>query len=93
MFARYDHRQRDVELVMGSLHGDPRQLGVLVAFGRQLREDLVTGLREVIATGVWTEDWHVRAEAAQWRGNPRFRRFLEVDLEDRRNRGPKAEHL
>ncbi|MFE2992238.1 hypothetical protein [Streptomyces sp. NPDC059262] len=66
---------------------------VLIEWGAALRRDVASALREVIATGAWQSDFHVRSAAAQWREEPRFHLFLERGLERRRNRGPKYEHL
>lgn len=78
---------------MSALGDDPQCLPVLIALGEELRRDVASSLREVIATGVWQGDMRVRRAAAHWREEPRFRVFLDDGLETRRDRGPKREHL
>ncbi|MGW6202523.1 helix-turn-helix domain-containing protein [Streptomyces sp. NPDC055089] len=93
MFQRYLHRHDDVKLVMSALRDDPQCLPVLIAWGADLRRDVASALREVIATGAWQGDVRVRSAAAHWREEPRFHAFLDHGLEKRRDRGPKYEHL
>ncbi|MBZ4319916.1 helix-turn-helix domain-containing protein [Streptomyces huiliensis] len=93
MFQRFGHRRDDVDLVMSAVGDDPLCLPVLVELGGALRGGVASALREVIATGAWQQDLGVRREAAHWRHEPRFGAFLEQDLERRRDRGPKREHL
>ncbi len=78
---------------MSAVGDDPLCLPVLIELGGALRGDVASALREVIATGAWRQDLRVRREAAHWRHEPRFDAFLEQDLERRRDRGPKREHL
>ncbi|MET8021433.1 helix-turn-helix domain-containing protein [Streptomyces decoyicus] len=93
VFQRHLHRHDDVNLVMSALGDDPQCLPVLIALGATLRRDVASVLREVIATGAWQGDVRVRSAAAHWREQPRFQVFLEHGLEQRRDRGPKYEHL
>ena len=78
---------------MSALGDDPQCLPVLITLGAALRRDVASALREVIATGVWQNDAHVRRASARWREEPRFSSFLDHGLEKRRDRGPKYEHL
>ncbi|AWZ10822.1 MULTISPECIES: helix-turn-helix transcriptional regulator [unclassified Streptomyces] len=93
MFQRHLHRHDDIDLVMSTLEEDPQCLPVLITWGAGLRCDVASSLREVIATGAWQDDIHVRRDSARWRGKPRFPAFLDSGLEKRRDRGPKYEHL
>ncbi len=78
---------------MSALGDDPQCLPVLITWGADLRHDVASSLREVIATGAWQDDAHVRRGSAHWREGPRFSSFLDRGLEKRRDRGPKYEHL
>ncbi|MCM1950380.1 hypothetical protein NC315_34175 [Streptomyces sp. G2] len=93
MFQENLHRHDDVNLVMSALRSDPKALPVLIVLGTSLRHDVATALREVIATGAWMDDSAVRLSAAHWGETPRFHVFLDRDLEKRRDRGPKRDHL
>ncbi|MBF9071543.1 hypothetical protein [Streptacidiphilus fuscans] len=92
MLIRHLHRHNDVNLVMSALARDPQQLPVLIALGAALRTDLAKAMRETIATRAWQDARRVCAEAARY-GEMQFHTFWEMDLEKRRDRGPKREHL
>ena len=93
MFDGHLHRHDDINLMMSALGDDPQCLPVVITLGAALRRDVASSLREVIATGAWQADAHVRSSSARWREEPRFSSFLDRGLEKRRNLGPKYEHL
>lgn len=89
MFLDKKHRYNDVELVMNALRNDPLQLiSVLITFGGTLRSDLATAIREIVATRAWQSDHLPRRT-----NDDSFSRFWHRDLADRRNQGPKREHV
>lgn len=67
---------------------DPQCLPALITWGADLRREVASPLREVIATGTWQDDPYVRRGSAHWHEEPRFTSFLDRGLEKRRDRGP-----